>query len=96
MELTAQQITDNWNTFLSHIETCISEPRRTQLLDFYKQYEERFAFMPASHKKEFHGCFTGGYIFHILGVIEASLKLWDVWNSLGSTMDTFTKEELIF
>lgn len=96
MELTAQQITDNWNKFISNIKEFISEPRQTQLLDFYQKYEERFAFMPASHKKEFHGCFAGGYILHINRVVEASIKLHSLWSNMGSAMDTFTFEELIF
>lgn len=96
MELTAQQITENWSIFLENIENYIPEPRKSQLLDFYNKYEERFAFMPASHKKEYHGCFAGGYIFHINKVVEASLELYKLWDKLGTNMKTFALEELIF
>ena len=48
--LTPEQIQDNWNKFLSYIDTYISGERGKQLKDFYLKYEERFVMMPASHK----------------------------------------------
>ena len=78
MNLTAEQIQDNWNELIRVIETNISSPRKEKLLEFYNQYSERLILMPAAHKKEYHNAFPGGYVEHVNRVIEASLKLYDV------------------
>jgi len=38
MNLTAEQIQNNWNVFLGLIEEHISSPRKEKLLDFYNQF----------------------------------------------------------
>ena len=38
-------------------------------LDFYKKYEDRIILMPASHKKEYHNAFPGGYVEHVNRVV---------------------------
>ena len=57
MNLTPEQILENWNRFLNIIDQYIESPRKEQLLGFYQQYEERFSLMPASHKSG--SCFEG-------------------------------------
>ena len=79
MNLTPEQILENWNRFLSVIDQYIESPRKEQLLEFYQKYEERFSLMPASHKSGYHNSFPGGYIDHVLRVIDASLELDKVW-----------------
>lgn len=93
--LQAEQIKQNWDTFLNIIDTHITGERKDKLLEFYKQYEDRFVLLPASHKKAYHNCFPGGYIDHVLRVIECSLKLDKVWREMGMA-DTYTTEELVF
>ncbi len=51
-KLSPEQISENWDIFLSNIDTHISEPRRSQLREFYLKYQERIMMMPASHKKD--------------------------------------------
>lgn len=96
MKLTAEQILENWNKLMSRIDTYISEPRRTQLKEFYEQYSERIMMMPASHKKEYHNAFPGGYVEHVLRVIDSALKLNNVWEEMGVDTSTYTIEELVF
>jgi len=96
MNLTAEQIQENWNEFLSNIETYISEPRKQVLLDFYKANEERFVLMPAAHTTKFHNCFPGGYVEHVNRVVRCALAQCNLWESMGCDMTTFTKEELVF
>jgi hypothetical protein len=90
------QIQDNWNKFLSIIDTHISEPRRSKLKVFYEQYAERIMFMPASHKKEYHNAFPGGYVDHVLRVVFCAFKLNEVWVDMGVDTSTYTFEELVF
>ena len=96
MKLTAEEIQNNWIDLEETIKVYISEPRRSQLLDFYSQYSDRIMMMPASHKKEYHNAFPGGYVDHVLRVIDCALKLSDVWAEMGVDNSTYTKEELVF
>ncbi len=50
MQLTAEQIQQNWLRLIGFIEDHISEPRKTNLIDFYEKYSERLMLMPAAHK----------------------------------------------
>ena len=52
--------------------------------------------MPASHKKEYHNAFPGGYIEHVLRVIRCAIKQANLWEGEGCDMSTFTTEELVF
>jgi hypothetical protein len=96
MKLTAEQIQANWDEFCGNIETYISSPRKEKLLEFYEKYADRIMMMPAAHKKEYHNAFPGGYIEHVNRVVECALKQYDLWESEGCDMSTFTKEELVF
>jgi hypothetical protein len=96
MKLTAEQIQDNWNIFLGLIEEHISSPRKEKLLEFYDQYADRIMFMPAAHKKEYHNAFPGGYIEHVIRVVNCSLKQHQLWADEGVDTSTYTIEELIF
>ena len=96
MVLTAEQIQSNWNKLLSNIEKYITGDRKQLLLDFYNKFEERIAMMPASHKKEYHSAFPGGYVDHVNRVVDASLKIYDVWSEFEMDRSTFTIEELVF
>ena len=96
MNLTPEQIQDNWNELLSYIEDYIEQPRKDKLLEFYEQYADRLMLMPAAHKKEYHNAFPGGYVEHVLRVIRCAIKQAELWNSEGCDMSTFTTEELVF
>jgi len=96
MKLTAEQIQQNWIDLEETIKAYISEPRRSKLLDFYSKYSERIMLMPASHKKEYHNAFPGGYVEHVLRVVDCALKLNDLWIEMGADNSSYTKEELVF
>ena len=96
MNLTAEQISQNWLRLLGFIEDHISEPRKTKLMEFYNQYSERLILMPAAHKKEYHNAFPGGYVEHVNRVITCALHLHDLWAQMGCDTTTYTKEELVF
>jgi len=96
MQLTAEQIQQNWLDFIGFIDDHISEPRKTALKAFYEKYEDRIILMPAAHKKEYHNAFPGGYVEHVNRVMTCALHLHKLWGDMGANLDTFTKEELIF
>jgi hypothetical protein len=95
MKLTAEQIQDNWDQFIGYIDTYISEPRASKLKAFYEKYSERIMLMPASHKKEYHNAFPGGYIEHVNRVIDAAISINSVWTNFGVDQN-YTIEELVF
>ena len=96
MNLNAEQISSNWEKFLSNIETHISSPRKEKLLQFYKDQSDRFVLMPAAANVNYHNCFPGGYIEHINRVVDAALEVRAMWEKFGADMSTFTIEELVF
>jgi hypothetical protein len=93
--LPATKIKENWDKFNEYITLYISEPRASKLKEFYKKYETRFALMPASHRPQYHNCFPGGYVDHVIRVIECSLLLHEAWRKMGAK-NTYTEEELVF
>ena len=94
--LTAEQIKDNLDNFYGIVEQYISEPRRSQLLDLYKSKEEILALAPASSRAAFHNSFPGGYVDHILRVVDCALAQDELWSSKHANTNTYTKEELVF
>jgi hypothetical protein len=96
MNLTAEQIQNNWNVFLGIIEEHISSPRKEKLLEFYDQYAERIMLMPAAHKKEYHNAFPGGYVEHVIRVVRCALKQHQLWADENADVSGYTIEELVF
>jgi hypothetical protein len=95
MKLTAEQIQENWIKFIGYIDTYISEPRASKLKEFYDTYSERIMLMPAAHKKEYHNAFPGGYVEHVIRVMDAAIKINSVWEEFGVDKN-YTIEELVF
>jgi hypothetical protein len=62
----------------------------------YDDFEDRLAMMPASSMAHFHNAFAGGYIDHVLRVMDCTETLYDVWFHQGADMSGYTKEELMF
>lgn len=96
MNLTAEQIKGNWDSLMSRMDAYIAEPRLSQLKEFYNKYQERIIMMPASYKKEYHNTFPGGYVDHVVRVIDCALKINEVWKQMGVDQSTYTTEELVF
>jgi hypothetical protein len=96
MQLTAEQIQQNWIQFLGYINDHITSPRKEKLIEFYEKFEDRLILMPAAHKKEYHNAFPGGYVDHVNRVIKGALHLHDLWGMMGADLSTYTKEELVF
>ena len=61
----------------------------------YDHFEDRMCMAPASGKEHFHYAHVGGYVEHVLHIIDYSQQLKGVWETNGATIN-FTDEELIF
>ena len=96
MNLSPEEIVQNWETLLGYIEKYIESPRKEKLLDFYNKFSERLMLTPASHKKEYHNAFPGGYVEHVIRVIRCALDQHKLWEKHGVDTSTYTIEELVF
>jgi len=94
--LSAEQIKQNYETFISNIETHIDSPRKEQLLTLYESIQDILIFAPASSRASFHNSFEGGYIDHVNRVVDCAIDMHQMWYQHGARTETFTKEELVF
>ena len=81
--LQAKQIEQNWNSLIQLIEDNFSGERKENLLKMYEDFQERMMFAPASGRGHFHNAMPGGYVEHILHIIQFSLQLKGVWEKNG-------------
>ncbi len=81
--LTAEQIHQNWETFQSQIKELFPS-RADALAKLYDDLGERMALAPASSISHFHNAFEGGYVDHILRVMEFADMLYDVYEKAVS------------
>jgi hypothetical protein len=95
-ELPAEELKSNYDALIKIIKSEISEPRSTQLLKLYNQLEERIMMAPASGNINYHNCFIGGYVDHVLNVVESAKAHYEMWKALGADNSDYTYEELIF
>ena len=93
--LTEQQLLDNYQKILDIVEETFEGERKENLLKMYKFFEDRIIVAPASGKPNFHYCFAGGYVEHVLHIVDTAKKLMKVYESIGAVID-FTEEELVF
>ena len=94
-QLTEQQIVDNWNKLIQLIENTFDGERKEKLLEMYKYFENRMSVAPASARAHYHNAMVGGYVDHVLHVIECSIKVKKLWEDNDAEIN-FTDEELIF
>ena len=93
--LEAEKIKSNWERYREIVNT--SFPTRKDALNrMYDELEDRMVFMPASSMEHFHNAFAGGYVDHILRVMECAEALHFTWSSQGADMSGYTREELLF
>lgn len=95
MNYTAEDLQSNYDKLLALIDKYITGDRRTQLKELYTDHQERIMLMPASSTDHHHNAFPGGYVDHVLRVVDCALSLKEVWSKCGAIVD-YTDEELVF
>ena len=93
--LEAEKIKSNWEMYRAIVNTTFPT-RKDALNKMYDDFEDRIALMPASSIAHFHNAFAGGYVDHILRVIECTKALYVTWKTMGADMSGYTEEEMIF
>tara|TARA_B100000902_G_scaffold6559_1_gene8483 strand:- start:477 stop:1292 length:816 start_codon:yes stop_codon:yes gene_type:complete len=94
-ELTAEQIQQNYDSLINTIQLHITGDRKEKVLKMYDDMKDRFMMAPASAKEHYHNAMLGGYVDHILRVVDFSLKVKELWEQSNCKID-FTDEELVF
>ena len=94
-ELTPEQIQENWNKLIQLINDNFSGERLEKLLEMYDYFEERMCLAPASGKEHYHNAYVGGYVEHVMHVVELAVEIKESWEKNGATIN-FTDEELVF
>lgn len=69
--------------------------RTISLVDMYVALENRIRTAPASSKLHYHNAYPGGYLDHVLHVVDTAHLLHDVYLKLGGWVD-WTKQEMVF
>jgi len=94
-ELKPEQIQENWQQLRNIITETFEGERLEKLNKMYDYFEDRMCIAPASGTEYFHYAHVGGYVEHILHVIDLSVKIKDMWKQNGAIIN-FSDEELIF
>ena len=94
-QLTEEQLLANWEKLLQLVKDTFEGERQEKLLEMYKFFEDRMVVAPASGKEEYHYCYAGGYVNHVLHVVETALEVSKTYEKVGGYVD-WTDEELIF
>jgi hypothetical protein len=93
--LEAEKIKDNWERYRGLVNQFFPT-RKDELNRMYDEFEDRMVMMPASSIAHFHNAFAGGYVDHVLRVMDCALTLHNTWTVCGADMSGYTEEELLF
>jgi len=93
--LTAEQLQENFLKLVGYIDLYIPGERGKDLKMLYNDHAERIMLMPASGNESYHNCYIGGYVDHVIRVIDGAIAIANLWGSFGSDQN-FTTEELVF
>ena len=96
-QLSEVQLQENWDKLIQVIKDTFEDgsERRENLLRMYHDLEDRMIMAPASGKEEYHYCHVGGYVEHVLHVVDTARKMSDTYEAAGGHKN-WTDEELVF
>jgi len=92
---TEKKLQENWERLRGIVNTEFTGERLERLNKLYDHFEDRAVVTPASSKEHYHNSFPGGYVDHVLRVVDLALKEAEMWKA-NNAMINFTREELVF
>ena len=81
--MTAEKILENWNKLMKIIEDNFSGTLKDNILKLHDHFEARIIEAPASGRPDYHNCFPGGYLDHVLRIIETGLDVKQQFIKMG-------------
>lgn len=95
-KLSAEKIKSNYTTFRERINKLFPT-RKDKLNKLYDDLGlERLMFSPASSIDHYHNAIPGGYVDHVLRVMDFAALEYKNAEAMGINVENFTKEELMF
>tara|TARA_R110001632_G_scaffold40758_3_gene102187 strand:- start:558 stop:1205 length:648 start_codon:yes stop_codon:yes gene_type:complete len=94
---TDKQLEENYNKFISAVKSLFTGERLEKLLHMYSMGElgPNLMLQPASGNIGYHNAYDGGYIDHIMNVVNNSIRMMKLYEDVGGKID-FTRDELLF
>ena len=78
-----EQMDNNWTELMSIIDKYFEGEQKENILKLHSDFEDEYKTAPASGRPNYHNCFKGGYLDHILHVIKNSLMIKRQYESNG-------------
>ena len=78
-----ENIEKNWKELMSIIDEHFEGEQKENILKLHSDFEDEYKTAPASGRPNYHNCFKGGYLDHVLHVIKNSLKIKRQYESNG-------------
>ena len=94
-QLNETQLQENWDKLIGVLNDTFEGERLEKLLTMYNHLQDRMIVAPASAKEEYHNCYVGGYVNHVLHVYENAKRVSELYVS-GGGKKNWTDEELAF
>ena len=78
-----EQMDNNWKELMSIIDEHFEGEQKENILKLHSDFEDEYKTAPASGRPNYHNCFKGGYLYHVLHVIKNSLMIKRQYESNG-------------
>ena len=96
MRLSAEQIESNWSELRKLINDTFEGERLEKINTLHDHFEERMTLAPASGKAWYHNAFPGGYVAHVLNIVQWAHKYYELFKDQGMYLDDITEESVTF
>ena len=78
-----EQMDKNWDELNHIIDTHFEGMQKENILKLHSDFEDEYKTAPASGRPNYHNCFKGGYLDHVLHVIKNSLMIKKQYETNG-------------
>jgi hypothetical protein len=96
MKINAEQIEANWSELRKIINDTFEGERLEKINALHDHFEERMVLAPASGRAYYHNAFPGGYVAHVLNIIQWAHKYYELFEQQGMFLDDVTPESVTF
>ena len=96
MRLSAEQIESNWSELRKLINDTFEGERLEKINTLHDHFEERMTLAPASGRAWYHNAFPGGYVAHVLNIVQWAHKYYELFKDQGMYLDDITEESVTF
>lgn len=96
LDLNAIEMGDNWNKLVAIIDETFTGERHEKITKLHEHFKDRMIMAPASGTKYYHNAFPGGYVAHVLNVIDWGKKYYNLWKDGGLFTEDISEENIVF